>query len=277
MARSVKRWDWAEQVMGPQGPDNHRLRLTAMALFMHMNEEGRCWVGQPRIAERTGFGERSVRRHVQSLERDGWIQRSFVKDSGKAWRRTVYTASIPDSVEAPANLSPHAGIPADGMPSQEAAAPVEKTYVPANAESVPAKPSEGAANLISDAVNRWPLNRDLEQGVEPVFKTSSAIPPRQKEYSPFQNPFSESRKPKNAHSFEQINERVEYAFVQLHLGGTAVSLTDYSLIRKLTGYTEQQVKAAITQLIDRRRLPVQPRKESAPKPAIELDDANLTR
>lgn len=265
--------------MSPHGPTDHRLRLTAMALFLHMNNQAQCWVGQKGIAERTGFGERSVRRHVQSLERAGWIQRSFVKDAGKAWRKTVYTASVPDSISLPAanempehdsrtgkaaaNNMPHLTEgAANEMPEHDTRGCLDWKHAAANPGEGAAKLNEGAANLIAGAANRWPMNRDLEQGIEPVLRTSSAIPIDHRQV-PFKSPGDESRKPKNAHSFEQINDRIERVFVELGLQGSAVSLSDYGLITKLTGYTEQQVRTAIRQLIDRKRLPIQSRRAMA--------------
>ena len=247
--------------MGPNGPTDHRQRLTAMALFMHMSEQGQCWVGQPRIAERTGFGERSVRRHVQALERDGWIQRSFVKDAGKAWRRTIYTASLPPSLapanempdqnnEGAANGAPHlASAPANRVPEQAPSDCHSQDVGAAKPEEGPAISSEGAANLPSGPANEWPLNRDLEQGIEPVSRTSSDD---SKNHIPSKSPQEESKKPKNKDPFDTINAKVLKLILSMNLRGTQ---DDRPLLVKCTGYSDRQIQVSIGQLTDRGHLP----------------------
>jgi hypothetical protein len=47
------------------------------------------------------MGERSVRRHLDALNRDGWVERIRVRrDKGHAWYRTEYAAVVPDGVYA---------------------------------------------------------------------------------------------------------------------------------------------------------------------------------
>lgn len=266
--RAITRWEWAELVMGPKGPGDHRLRLTAMALFMHMNDQAQCWVGQLRIAERTGFGERSVRRHVESLERDGWIQRSLVKDAGKSWRKTVYTASLPEAAangvpeqtdsqsSAATNGVPHLSeAAANGVPDHRPPTMPGRLNGAANAGQGPAKSSEGAANSLAGAANGWPMNRDLNRDMEPISRTSgdhveknSALPSKSLR--------GEQRRLRNR-SFEEINTAVEKLFVEDSLLPTPrIQINDIAGVARSLGLSDDQAKQAIGQLIDRRRLPV---------------------
>jgi len=91
---------WRNAVMSERGPSNPLARLVLMAISLHMKSDGTgAWPAQKLLAERTGMGERSVRRHLDALDRDGWIGRIRVRrDGGHAWYRTEYEALVPDNV-----------------------------------------------------------------------------------------------------------------------------------------------------------------------------------
>jgi len=96
---------WRETFMSKRGPDKLG-RHVLNALAMHMKPDGTgAWPSQILLAERTGMSIRSVKHYLQELERFGWIRRVRVAVPGKTWRRTEYTAAIPDTVEQGA---PHA-------------------------------------------------------------------------------------------------------------------------------------------------------------------------
>ncbi|MGH8239428.1 MAG: hypothetical protein ACREXP_20760 [Steroidobacteraceae bacterium] len=62
--------------------------------------------------------------------------------------------------------------------------------------------------------------------------------------------------------FEQINDRVEGLLVELSLKGAPANPHDYKLLAGLCGLTPMQVREAVKQLFDRRRLPI-PERERA--------------
>lgn len=47
------------------------VKLVALVLADHANEDGLCWPSYARIAERTGVDKRTVQRHVKTLTRMG--------------------------------------------------------------------------------------------------------------------------------------------------------------------------------------------------------------
>jgi len=80
-----------------------------MAIFMHSNAaRNTAWPSQALIAERTGFGVRSVRRHLESLEADGWVSRKKITTRKMHMSvMTIYTLIVPPHVEPrPANKAP---------------------------------------------------------------------------------------------------------------------------------------------------------------------------
>ena len=88
-------WRWA--VMSEAGPDNPLSKLVCMALSLHMKDHGAgAFPTQASLAKASGMGLRSVKRHLEALERNGWVQRVKVRDPGKTWAKTLYTAVVPD-------------------------------------------------------------------------------------------------------------------------------------------------------------------------------------
>lgn len=137
--------------MSSTGPIDGRVRLTAAALFLHMDDKGLTFVGQQLLAMRTGAGERSIRRHITSMVSDGWLTIRRIKIAGVghvAWRNE-YKAVIPRRAVA-ANKVP--------LLSNEVAANV----APPLSHQVPAKSKEVPAKLREVAANSWPRNSSSE-------------------------------------------------------------------------------------------------------------------
>src|SRR5262249_32307947 len=67
---AAERWVWAVEMESPGA------KFVLLALARFADESGFCYPGQPRLAQITGFGERTVRRHLGDLERRGLIRRA---------------------------------------------------------------------------------------------------------------------------------------------------------------------------------------------------------
>jgi DNA-binding transcriptional ArsR family regulator len=62
-------WAWRQEV--PSGQ-----KLVLLALADRANEDdGTCWPGLRRVAEKVGLEQRTVRRHVEALEAAGMLRR----------------------------------------------------------------------------------------------------------------------------------------------------------------------------------------------------------
>src|SRR5437868_2149710 len=91
--------------MSEHGPTNPLARLVLMAVSIPMRNNGtNTSESQDTIATRTAMGERSVRRHLERLDKEGWVNRTRVKRAGgegnkrHSWFHTVYDAVVPDDV-----------------------------------------------------------------------------------------------------------------------------------------------------------------------------------
>lgn len=62
-------WAWDQEC------SNAAEKLTLIALADHAGEDGRAFPGCARLAEKTGSGERTVRRHLDQLEENGQLTR----------------------------------------------------------------------------------------------------------------------------------------------------------------------------------------------------------
>jgi len=79
-------------------------KFVLVSLADQANDRGACWPSIPQIASRCGMSERSVSRHLQSLESQNIIRREFVAGRGtKIWLvfATENDASTPDKLSPP--------------------------------------------------------------------------------------------------------------------------------------------------------------------------------
>lgn len=104
--------EMAERSFGPSyyaiitGPvlDNRKLAANAKLLYASIttmtDQKGYCWAGNQYLAERFGWGERTVSRLVAQLEGLGFIRTSMIfnKESGKMERRIYIGNEAADGV-----------------------------------------------------------------------------------------------------------------------------------------------------------------------------------
>lgn len=114
--------------------ENAGAKFVLVALANFADEDGRSFPSQKRLARETGFGERTVRRHIEWLEDNGWITRverrredgtrtsdefqivtNRPKCPADATGQNVQT-NRPNSTESPANLAGHEPV---SEPSEE--------------------------------------------------------------------------------------------------------------------------------------------------------------
>jgi hypothetical protein len=93
-------------------------KLTLIALADHASEEGRCWPSTGRLAEKTGQAQRSIFRHLDSLEQAGLLARDRRKRDDGSWSSSLVILSPPpDTVSVPPCQD--VSTPPDRMSQQE--------------------------------------------------------------------------------------------------------------------------------------------------------------
>jgi hypothetical protein len=96
---AVDVYAWRNAIMSERGPGHSLGRLVLIAVSLHMKPDGTgAWPSQALIAQRALVGLRSVKRHLEIAERRGWVERAIVRIKGQQWRRTEYSACVPDDV-----------------------------------------------------------------------------------------------------------------------------------------------------------------------------------
>lgn len=85
-------WAWGLSVLDPSQ------KIVLLSLADQANDEGYCWPSQQVIAERTSMGERTVRRHINSLSELGLLTVE-VRSSTSGRRSNVYWLNVGFSPE----------------------------------------------------------------------------------------------------------------------------------------------------------------------------------
>jgi len=173
---------WRNAILSEDGPASPVARVALMALSLHMKADGTgAWPSQALVAARAGISERSVRRHLERAERDGWLERSRVRRAkGRAWYRTEYAACVPDAVYAtlperpweadpkwrrqgaPVAATRGNGRPKNAQePANGAGQPVTQARVPANGGNDD-RPSFGRLTLPLNSSKNFPKNTSSE-------------------------------------------------------------------------------------------------------------------
>ena len=82
MSHAATRWVYDVTDVHPMA------KFVLFVLADYADDEGRCWPSQAALAARTSMGERTVRRHLQSLEELGLIAREQRRDAAGGHRLT---------------------------------------------------------------------------------------------------------------------------------------------------------------------------------------------
>lgn len=204
------------------------------------DSEARVWRSKECDELIRTYQEKSAK--AQQSAKARWSERSTDANASKSHQ--------PSDSEGNANASKsHAAGNANQEP--EARAPISRSQSPISKNQT-ADRSDGAASVSGESTDDTQL---------PDMRT--VIGSFDGKSTPSKSPQSESRKPQNALEFEQINDRVERVLVELDLQGSPVNQHDYAQIASLSGLTEKQVRKAVEQLVDRRRLPIAERRRAA--------------
>lgn len=149
--RRVDVHTWRDAVASADGPRSPQARHVLLTLALHMAPDGSgAWPSQALLVERTGLGERTVRRALAAADTDGWLAREYVRrDRGQNWRRTVYAATLPARLETPA-----------GGPVIVAAPSPKK--VRSETQKVRSATTEGPVRDDTKVRSRRPLNSPIE-------------------------------------------------------------------------------------------------------------------
>jgi biotin operon repressor len=73
--------------------------IMSYLIFRMNNETHKCWPSQITIAEDTDIGVKTTNKHIQALEKIGYLIRKmkFNKKIGQGWALTEYTIKFPSS------------------------------------------------------------------------------------------------------------------------------------------------------------------------------------
>jgi uncharacterized phage protein (TIGR02220 family) len=93
MSVSTMAWAWKQKCTPTE-------KLILLALADHANDDGRCWPGMERVAQKTGFTRRAVVKSVKSLQAKG-ILRVTNRAVGGLKKSNVYTLIVDDENASP--------------------------------------------------------------------------------------------------------------------------------------------------------------------------------
>jgi Helix-turn-helix domain len=97
---SVRATSWAWE-KGREGLAKDGELLTLLRVADHADNDGICWPGQKSVAEYTGQGERTIRRHLGDLEERGLLTREkqqAAKGRGRAFDRILLALDQADNL-----------------------------------------------------------------------------------------------------------------------------------------------------------------------------------
>jgi hypothetical protein len=94
MSRPVSPWTW-RRALRDHGPASRSVLLTLFTIGTFMNRDGYAFPGQQTIARGARASVRTVQRHIEKAEREGWIGVRLAGRGGQGWRHLAYRAAIP--------------------------------------------------------------------------------------------------------------------------------------------------------------------------------------
>jgi len=128
-------------------------RLVPLALADQANDQGRCWPGIDRIAEKCGLARETAVRHLQTLAKDGWIVIVKRRAAGGMFRTNHY------------QLTQKLLSPPDDTPSSCQTEPLDETSHGAEPSDVSSpEPCDISANTVWGKSHP---NHQLEPSEEP--------------------------------------------------------------------------------------------------------------
>lgn len=97
MPRAVAPWTWRRAIRD-HGPQNATSCLVLYVIGTFMDRNGFAFPGQKLLAAGARMSDRTLRRHLDKLERAGWIAIEIAGRTGQGWAHHAYRASVPDSL-----------------------------------------------------------------------------------------------------------------------------------------------------------------------------------
>jgi hypothetical protein len=142
-------------------------RLVGVAMAEHVNKDtGELWPGAFGLAERTGLNERSVRRQIEALERNGWLLR--LQQGGRAGgpRTSRWRIATPDVASDVGKASPDSlsEVTPDSVSDVAEPTPDSVSLTPDNDDTDPGL----SAHRTRDEPERTRKNYSAERADEPT-------------------------------------------------------------------------------------------------------------
>jgi hypothetical protein len=95
-SKRVTPWTWRRMVRD-HAPK--KLLITLFVLGTYWSRDGYAFPGQATIAKGARASVRTVRRHIDQAESEGWLRVELDHRTGKGWRRNVYLCVVPEDLE----------------------------------------------------------------------------------------------------------------------------------------------------------------------------------
>lgn len=99
--------EWRSAVLASALDSGQKLALIALAEFANSDDGADCFPGVQKVARLASVNERSIRRHLDGLDGQGWFTRWRRK--GQQWRLWEYQLTIPkgpDALSDPSSKGP---------------------------------------------------------------------------------------------------------------------------------------------------------------------------
>lgn len=151
-ARNVH--EYRKTVLSEKGPASPLARLVAIAVVQGVDGKTlESWESAETIARNSGLAERSVRKYLSELTREGWLA-EFTKKRGRDYWLKIRTLQIPVGLpaqDAGSNPAQNAG---SGLPARQAPLPANGASLPAADVATACKPASKDPAQLADALEQ---------------------------------------------------------------------------------------------------------------------------
>jgi len=93
-------YNWRDYIKTIHGPEQSTTRHVLLALSSYMDKDGKdCYPSQEQLAKETGLSKKTVSKHLQIAQQEGWIKIIPHKGKGQAWKNNIYLPTIPKHLQ----------------------------------------------------------------------------------------------------------------------------------------------------------------------------------
>lgn len=115
-AKKSKLFEWRDFFMSEMGPSSSTMRHVLLVLSTFMDVNGKnAFPAERTIAAKCALSEKSVRTHLKTAEKLGWIERERRRPKGKQWFQYLYFATFPSCYGVPEGRSGNTPLPPESQ------------------------------------------------------------------------------------------------------------------------------------------------------------------